>query len=233
MKTLLKNFALVTAVAGLAAGTAYSVPVLTITDIESGVPTKIVVVQDNGALDTSLEAGLITYSGPVGAFNITVDTGVTKPAIGSVTSPDMDLTFTVVSKGAGMLVLTLTDSGFIYTGSLWDRIGGTTAGTVSDNVLMGGGFGVNGLLTGATNVASIAGLGSGAYSGQTWANVILGSHAVGDYLSIQAVITQTGAGSSSGDMEVSVPDGGTTAMLLGLGLLGVGFVARRFKSVKA
>jgi len=42
-----------------------------------------------------------------------------------------------------------------------------------------------------------------------------------------------GDGVSLMTLGPAVPDGGTTALLLGLGLLGVGFVARRFKSVKA
>jgi hypothetical protein len=45
------------------------------------------------------------------------------------------------------------------------------------------------------------------------------------------VITQTGAGGTTGDVILSVPDSGTTLMLLGAGLSVLGFagsIRRRF-----
>src|SRR4051812_12818330 len=51
-------------------------------------------VTDGDANDLAAStAGAIVFSGSVGNFFITVDTGVSKPLSGSAASPDMDLSF--------------------------------------------------------------------------------------------------------------------------------------------
>lgn len=94
-------------------------------------------ITDNGAGDINPMAGMITFSGAVGTTWIaTVTTGVSKPAIGGVTDPWIDLNNVSLSSGAaGTLTIMLTDTNFspdpTWTGTtLISAIGGTTTGTV-------------------------------------------------------------------------------------------------------
>jgi hypothetical protein len=74
---------------------------------------------------------------------------------------------------------------------------------------------------------------SGYVSGQSFAlsgsgtGVSGGPYSLTEYL----VIKQTGAGLTTGDVKLSVPDSGTTLLLLGAGLTVLGFagsIRRRF-----
>ena len=228
MNKLLKYLTLAAAVAGLAVGSAYAVPTLTISD---GTTTQT--ITDGSAGDGNSNVGAVTWVGSVGAWTLNVDTGSTKPYVGSVSSPQMDLSFLAGSNAAGTLTITFTDWGFVVpNGQVNDMINGNSnvAGTVTDNVIKNWG------LASAQNIVTLGPLNDLSFTSTGSGHVVLGAQAVpNDSLSIQVVITHNGAGLTSGDklVTVPVPDGGTTAVLLGLGLLGVGFVARRFKSVKA
>jgi hypothetical protein len=86
--------------------------------------------------------GVITYSGTLGVWNLNVTTGVSKPFIGGVTTPKMDLNSVNAStRAGGVLTIMLTDTDF-YPDPTWSStklisgIGGTTIGTVSlDQIL--------------------------------------------------------------------------------------------------
>lgn len=195
-------------VAGLCA-TAHAIPTLTIDD---GVNTPIV-ISDNGAGDLFSSDGWVTWGGTIGDWILNVDTGVTKPAVGSVTQPVMDLHFIAQSAAAGTLTLTFSEDGFDSTGGIRDLIGGTTSGLVWDNVYKG------------TELLVASGpLGSGAFSDTSYGSVSL---APSDIFSVQVIIQHDGAGLTSGDKEVSVPDGGTTVMLLGGALSIFGLVRKK------
>lgn len=225
MKTLLKpTLAALTAVAFSV--TSYAYPTLTISD-----GTTTVVVNDNsaggpGTLDDDVNAaaGAVTFIGAVGVFTINVDTGLTKPVIGSTTDPHMDLNFVTSATGAGTLTLTFEDNNFSYIGGLLDQIGGTLSGpagsTVSDVILKNG-----------NTVTSLGPFAPGAYSGSTSAGISL---VPGDVLALQVVINMTGPGTASGDKEgIPVPDGGTTLLLLGAALSGLGLINSRKLAKKA
>jgi hypothetical protein len=144
--------------------------------------------------------------------------------LGSVTNPILDLSFKAID-GGGVptkpLIITFQDSGFVYTGGLVDSIGGTTNGTVLDNLF------ANGQL-----VTSVGPFGAGAFSGSSTANVVLGPSVTSSSLGLQVVITETGVNQiTTGDKQVTAaPDGGTTALLVGFGLLGLGLIRRSKKS---
>lgn len=173
-----------------------------------------ITVQDNGVLDSNPNAGVVTYIGGLTTWAVNVDIGITKPALGSAVEPRMDVTFNVMSAAAGTLVLQFADDGFTYSGGLVDDFGGTTDGTVVDNVY------VNDCV-----VATIGPLGPGAYSGSAGATVNLTPQ---DVLTLEIIINHgDGMLISSGDKYVGIPDGGATLVLLGCSLLGLGLISRR------
>jgi len=220
MNKLLKYLALAATVAGLAVGSAYATAMMTIND---GV-NPIITISDNGVGDINPTLGLLDWNGTVGVWTINLDSGSTKPVLGSVTNPILDLSFKAID-GGGVptkpLIITFQDSGFVYTGGLVDSIGGTTNGTVLDNLF------ANGQL-----VTSVGPFGAGAFSGSSTANVVLGPSVTSSSLGLQVVITETGVNQiTTGDKQVTAaPDGGTTALLLGFGLLGLGLIRRSKKS---
>ena len=222
MIKLLKYLTLAAAVAGLAAGSAYAVPTLTISD---GTTTQT--VTDGSAGDGNSNVGVVTWVGSVGAWTLNVDTGSTKPYIGSVSSPAMDLSFLAGSSAAGTLTITFTDWGFVVpNGGVNDMINGNSnvAGTVTDNVIKNWG------LASAQNIVTLGPLNDLSFTSTGSGHVVLGAQTVpNDSLSIQVVITHNGAGVTSGDKLVTVPDGGTTALLLGAGLTGLAVISRRQK----
>src|SRR5437867_2773172 len=100
-------------------------------EISDGVTTTIVVT-DEGPMDSNPTVGAITYIGPVGPnWSLNVTTGLTKPAAGSAAAPELDVSTSSTSQAAGNLLIELTDSDFVSSGSAQADIGGTTVGTVS------------------------------------------------------------------------------------------------------
>lgn len=220
MKTLLKYLTAAAAAAGLAAGSAYAVPTLTFTN---GITT--VAIHDNVlGEDTNLTAGVVDWSGVVGDWRLASGLGQALPVLGTSFSPNIDLNFAGTSDVLGSkLYITFEGTGYSYSGSLLDVLSVTAAsgGTVEDKVFIDGSIWVTGM----------GPFGSGNWSQLSGTVTLVPT----DVLAIQVILTSNGsAGTISGDKNIlAVPDGGTTALLLGLGFLGVGFVARRFKSVKA
>ena len=161
-----------------------------------------------------------------------MNTGITKPASGSAVKPYMDLNFVAKSTSPTAappnLTIWFSETGFgpMSAGSAFvDTIGGTTQGTVTCTTLLD----VNNILFGGVAIAGPQTFGPGAFAcsvgspGQTTNPCAL----------TKKIVISHGAGTqtSSGDTEVTVPDGGTTLALLGGSLLGLG--ALRRKLVKA
>ena len=128
-----------------------------------GINSPIIVV-DGGSLDRNPEAGAVTYIGAVGTnWKINVTTGITTPAMGSPSSPSMDLNSVDQDKitGVGHLTLMFSEIGYILSGPALATmtIGGTTPGITgvgvtyqtyfnNDNVL----FDITGGLIGARDL---------------------------------------------------------------------------------
>jgi len=220
MKRIMKRLAAAACIVAFASST-FAVPTLTIFD-----GTTTIVVTDNalgvdiGGVDVNGALGATTWIGSIGVWTVNVDTGFTKPLLGSGVSPHMDLNFSAVSTSggpAGTLKLTFSDNGFTYTGGLTDAWGGTTGGSV-----------INKVFVNSTQIAGLGPVGPGPFSGSTSG---LATLTPTDVLSLVVEITH-GAGvvASTGDKEVQVPDGGATLMLLGSALAGLGMLRRRFSA---
>ncbi len=202
----------------LATERTYALPSLTLFD-----GTTTITVLDGGLNDSSSQAGVVTYNGLIGVWDINVSTGLTKPTLGSATFPQLDLNSVNHSTGAGTLMITFTETGF-NTGNMgfMAEIGGTqSGGIVSIN---------SKTLQGTNLVASIGTLTATPFMGTS-----LGTFAASTNYSLSDIITivHTAAGTTSFDKSlnpISVPDGGLTAMMLGLGFLGVEGARRKFKT---
>ncbi len=84
-----------------------AVPVL---QLRSGGTT--VTVQDGDPLDSSPVPGIITYVGGIGAFNVTVTSGRTKPNVGQPWSPRIDVEFYPREHPGGTLTLQFSETDF-------------------------------------------------------------------------------------------------------------------------
>jgi len=126
-----------------------------------------VTCNDGDACDGNPAAGVVTFSGPVGAFFVTVTTAITEPTLGTLDFAILRLTHVSISGGSGSLLIQASHTG--YTGPLvggfypaFLHVGGTTTDTVpfatayldDSNTLFG---------TGAL-LASFGPFGAGSYS---------------------------------------------------------------------
>lgn len=210
MKNLMRIIAVAVATCAISA---YAVPTMTIFD-----GTTTVTITDGGAGDSCPDTGCVVWIGTIGVWNINVDTGLTKPASGTPTHLDMDLSFVAHSTAAGTLSITWSDDGYMVSGGGVDTIGGTTDGSVSDNVLINGGA-----------VLSLGPFGPGAFSDTTTGTITLNPS---DIIALQVNITQSGSGTTTGDKNLKVPEGGSTLALLGIAMVGLEGLRRKLRACK-
>lgn len=220
MKTLLKYLAVAAAIAGLTQ-VANAVPQLRVFD-----GTTTITISDNGAGDSQAAGGQVVWVGSIGNWSLNVHTGTTYPAIGSLTNPMLDLSFNATSGGTGgTLVISFSADGFGPTaGSTVAAIGGTIAagGSVTYNTYGGN----NNTLFSTSNLLTSQGpFAPGAFSGTVTGGSV---NNAGPYSLTQVISITHGAGTfqSTGDALLTVPESGTSILLLGAGLTGLGLIAR-------
>lgn len=214
---MLRHFlGLAIAIAGLTQA-AQALPSLRIFD-----GTTTITITDNAAGDSSGVAGRVVWDGTIGNWTLNTHVGTGYPVLGSLSNPVLDLSFNAVSNGAGgTLTISFSVDGFGPTsGSATAMIGGTAGGTVMYRT----GGGTNNTLFNMSNILTTQGPFTSAFSGSATGGAI---NNVGPYsLTQQIQITHTGAGISTGNSLLTVPDSGTSVLLLGTGLMGLACMAR-------
>ena len=211
MKTLIKLLAITVASCAVSV---YAVPTLTIFD-----GTTTVTITDGSSNDSCPDLGCVTWIGTIGVWNINVDTGLTKPVSGDPTHLNMDLSFVAHSTTAGNLTVSWSDDGYTLSRGVIDAIGGTTDGSLSDNVMING-----------STIFNLGPFGPGAFSDSTTGNITLNP---ADIVAMQVLITHSGSGSTTGDKNLQVPDGGSALAFLGMALVGLEGLRRKIRARRA
>lgn len=185
-----------------------------------------VVCNDGDPCDLNPLPGVVTFSGPLGAFTVNVTTAITEPALGSASFAILDLNSVNVSGGPGTLTIEASHRGYtgplpggIYPASL--NVGGTAppGGTVSFAGFLDS---TNTLFGTAVPLGALGPFGPGAFSG----SVAGAASATAPFsLTLIATITHTSAGNTSFDFEVRprvVEPGMLSLFGIGLGSVLVG-----------
>jgi len=191
----------------------------------SGGSTHAILVQDNGAGDTSPLVGAIDTTMSAFGFTFVLDAAQSKPVIGSATAPQLDLTF--AATGTGSIFLFAFDTDFVTGGPYLLAIGGSNSngsGTVTGRAW--GGTSNTALQFSGANLFGTLGPFSGAAFSGTAVDTL--TPTVNPFsLTIGVAITRDTAGTSTGDFNMSaVPEPATWAMMM-IGFVGVGFLAYR------
>lgn len=202
------------------AGAARAVPTLTLTDIVNG---NTITVVDGDGNDSSSLTGVVTFNGSLGDWTVNVSTGLSDSPDATI-GHGLDLNSVDKSSKAGTLQITFGDGGFTLPAAgheLKADIGGTLGSSTGK------------WLTYTTqlngNPATSLSFTNSPFSGSATKDYALISTPFS--LSQTVTIHHTQAAQTSFDANVGVPDGGLTALLVGMGLLGTGIAARRRRLV--
>jgi PEP-CTERM motif len=201
----------------------------------SGTPgTDFFIVQDNAAgQDGSPITGAIIAAATLNGYTFLLNTSQSKPLLGSAAVPQLDLNFTVTSGAnpTGSIFMFASDTDFTGGNSMLLTIGGTNSG--GSGSVIGSAFGGNSNTSRDTShlIGSLGPFTTAAYSGSATEPFAPGVNPFS--LTLEAQITRTTAGTSTGDLNMSaVPEPATWAMML-LGFAGLGFMAYRRKNSTA
>lgn len=235
MKNLKQKAAILSVAFALsAASVSQAVPTLYVTD---GINS--VTITDNGLGDSNPSIGAVAYLPPANTFagwTVIVSSGITKPILGSVTNPQLDLNWQISrdSASAGNLSVYFSENGFNLAGpSQFQNASGVTLGDSAVTTAListyyngaNGAFDVNNL---GTQLTTHLFVGPGASSAND-AGVAPADPTVA--FTIGLVVNQGAGTVSSGDIHLrltNVPEGGSMVTFLGTALLALGaFAARR------
>ncbi|MFM9882801.1 MAG: PEP-CTERM sorting domain-containing protein [Burkholderiales bacterium] len=204
--------------------------VITIDDLST--PGVDLTIADGGLLDIfGSTTGLVGWAGTLGIWAGSIAFGTSNSLDVPAQAPELHLTASGYSTGAGSLVISFSDNGFVGTGALTTFVSGVggsnnPGGTASFSTYMDTAnnlFGTTGptstLLFGAN------GLSGADFSAGDNTNVMMPNTSAYS-LTLTTTLTHTQRGTSSADGTLRVPEPGTLS-LLGALLVAGGFVSSR------
>jgi hypothetical protein len=193
--------------------------------------TTIATITDGGAGDLNPLSGAVTFIGSFGAAITNIDSGLSKPIIGSITAPELHLDGLLASSGAISLTLMLSDTEF--SGSLGDffaSIGGVLGGGLGSNITYSVYRDLTNTLfgTGAgTLVCSVGPLTASPFGGNCANTLGLDSNYS---ITLVAALNHAGEGHSSFNAvakdDVPVPEP-SAMILISIGMIGVAAWSKR------
>jgi hypothetical protein len=192
-------------------------------------------ITDNGPGDSDSTVGLIHFSGATSNFSVNITTGISKPVIGNASRAELDLSSIEVSTSAGgTLTIRLSDTGFSLGGltavSFRSDIGGTLGSVGPNSLTFKSIYDPSDTLFGTGGGAITTDLGPfgplGAFSGAAAKNITASAP-----FSLTQIVTLslTGSQSVSFDAQIVVIPEPAALLLLGSGLVAVGFIGRKWR----
>lgn len=181
-------------------------------------------ITDGSVLDTNPLAGVVSFSGGLGAFIVNVSTGISYPVMGSPLEPILHLNSVEVSVGTGSIMIGLSATDFIAPfgdGSFALAFGGVTGGTIDVEAYVDS---TNAAWGTQTLLGSLSSGTGGAFSSSLSGAVNIAASPYS--MSLFTTITHTSTAVSSFDADLRIPEPATLG-IFGLGLLLLGFSRKR------
>jgi hypothetical protein len=218
MKIMIKSLIASAAIGGVT-GMANAIPTLYIST--TGLAGSYTAV-------ASSATGAISYIGTAGVWNLFITSGLITPALGSATAPAVSIGITGTTTGAGSLWVGLADSGFTdASGGIMANITGHVVSGASESYLFE-------TFSDTSNIQPTTTLPVGGVLTTLSGTVPVSTTATGvlpaiDPNTLGEILELTAFGATSTSVNASfasVPDGGATALLLGVSIAGLALLKR-------